>query len=293
MEPLIIECSLNEQVTKAQNAQVPIAPDEIVAAGLEAAEAGAAILHFHARDPKTGDLMHPGTEFYREVMAEIRRSNPEVILYPTYGSSPTPAERFSHVEALAQDADIRLDCATIDPGAVNYADYDHAAHELGWDFVLTVSHEEARYFFDLCRRYQIAYSFTVREVGHVRHALVYRDMGWVEDPLFFKIVMSENHAWGLPPSVEGLRMLTEMIIPDDVPYRWMTYVDGASHIAMSRHAVESGGHVRTGIGDNPLIDGKALSNAEQVDQIVQMARRIGREVAGPAVTRALFASDPG
>jgi 3-keto-5-aminohexanoate cleavage enzyme len=292
MEPLIIECSLNEQVTKAQNPQVPIAPDELVADALEAAEAGAAILHFHARDTRTGDLLHPGTEFYREVMRGIRRANPDVLLYPTYGASPTPEERFSHLVALAEDPEIRLDFATIDPGAVNYADFDAQAKKLGWDFVLTVSHAESRYFFEISRKHGIGYSFTVRELGHVRHVLAFRDMGWVDDPLFFKVTMSENHAWGVAPSEVGIRMLTEAIIPDHVPYRWMTYVEGECHAEISRHAVEHGGHVRTGVGDNPLFEGKLLSNAEQVTRIVEMARAVGREVAGPEQTRRLLRSDP-
>src|SRR6056297_2857253 len=101
MEPLIIECSLNEQVTKAQNPYVPIARDELVADALAATAAGASILHFHARDEQTGDLLHPGTGFYRDVMREIRRADPDVLLYPTYGASPTPEERFSHLAALA------------------------------------------------------------------------------------------------------------------------------------------------------------------------------------------------
>ena len=127
MEPLIIECALNEQVTKQQNPGVPIAPDELVEDALAAAEAGASILHFHARDVATGDLLHPGTEFYREVMRGIRRQNADVLLYPTYGASPTPEERFSHLVALSEDPEIRLDFATIDPGAVNYASFDRWA----------------------------------------------------------------------------------------------------------------------------------------------------------------------
>ena len=80
LEDLIIECSLNEQVTKAENPHVPIRVDEVVAAGLAAAAAGAAILHFHARDEATGALLHPGTEVYRRIFRGIRRENPDVIL---------------------------------------------------------------------------------------------------------------------------------------------------------------------------------------------------------------------
>ena len=292
MEPLIIECSLNEQVTKDQNPNVPIAPDELVADAIEAAGAGASILHFHARDQLTGALLHPGTGFYRDVMREIRRSQPDVILYPTYGASPTPEERFSHLVALAEDPDVRLDFATIDPGAVNYADFDAEANALGQDFVLSVSHAEIRYFFELCRERGLQFSFTVRELGHVRHVLAYRRMGWIDHPLFFKVTMSENHAWGIAPSVEGLRILTESVLPADVPYRWMTYIEGACHAELSRHAVEHGGHVRTGVGDNPLFENELLTNAQQVSRVVEMAARVGREIADPGETRRLLASSP-
>lgn len=296
MEPLMIECALNEQVTKEQNPSVPIEPDELVADALAAAEAGASILHFHARDPDTGNLLHPGTEFYREVIRGIRRVNPDVILYPTYGASPTPKERFSHLVALAEDPDTRLEFATIDPGAVNYADFAPESGPnsptLGWDYVLSVSHEESEYFFALCRQHSIGFSFTVRELGHVRHVLAYRRLGWVRDPLLFKVTMSENHAWGVAPSESGLRMLTRSIIPEDVAYRWMTYVEGACHAQMSRYAVEQGGHVRTGVGDNPVFEGDVLTNAEQVSRIVEMARRVGREVADPSAVRTMLAQPP-
>ncbi len=295
-EPLIIECSLNEQVTKEQTPHVPIAPDELVRDALEATRAGASILHFHARDVDSGDLLHPGTELYREMMREIRRADPDVLFYPTYGASPTPEERFSHLDALAADPDVRLDFATIDPGAVNYADFVRGEgpdeHRLGWDYVLSVSHGEVEYFFDLCRRRGIRFSFTVRELGHVRHVLAYRELGWATDPLLFKITMSENHAWGVPPSHEGLRILTAGIIPGDVPYRFMTYVEGASHPALSRLAVETGGHVRTGVGDNPRFGDELLSNAQQIERIVEMADRVGRPVADAKQARELLAVEP-
>ncbi len=290
MEALIIECALNEQVAVRENPRVPISADEIVEDALAAAEAGASILHFHARD---GDaLLHPGTEFYRDVMRRIRRENREVLLYPTYGASATPEERFSHLAALAEDPEIRLDFATIDPGAVNLADFDPAADDLGWDFVHSVSHAECRHFLELAARHRILFSFTVREAGHVRHALAYRALGWVRDPLFFKVGMSDLHAWGVPPGPEGLRLLTAAIVPREVPYRWMSYVHGPSHAALCRHAVEQGGHVRTGIGDNPRVGGALLSNAEQVARVVAMARAVGREIASPAETRRLLRSDP-
>ena len=72
----------------------------------------------------------------------------------------------------------------------------------------------------------------------------------------------------------------------------MTYVEGACHAEMCRFAAENGGHVRTGIGDNPVFDGVLLSNADQVSRVVQMAQKIDRKVATPTETRALLDSAP-
>jgi len=295
MEELIIECSLNEQVTKAENPRVPIAIDEIVADGLAAAAAGASILHFHARDAATGALLHPGTEVYRAIIRGIRRENPDVIVYPTYGASPTPEARFGHLASLAADPECRLDFATIDPGAVNYADYDPQAKKIGWDYVLSVTHTEVQYFFALAQQHGIQFSFTVREPGQIRHVLAYRDMGLVRDPLFFKLTMSEKHLWGVPPSIAGLKLLTQGIIPAGVPHRWMIFVEGGAEelVPLCRYAVENGGHVRIGVGDTPRYAGRVLSNAEQVAEIVAMAREAGRGIASPKETRAMLRRNPG
>lgn len=294
MEELIIECSLNEQVTKDENPRVPISVDEIVADALAAARAGAAILHFHARDPQTGALLHPGTETYRAILRGIRRELPEVLLYPTYGSSPTPEARFAHLAILADDPECRLDFATIDPGAVNYADYDPQTKQIGWDYVLSVTHTEVRYFFALAKRHGIRFSFTVREPGQIRHVLAYRDMGLVADPLLLKITMSEKHLWGVPPSLEGLRFLTEGVIPAGTPYRWMLFIEGGSENfeQLCRYSVENGGHVRVGVGDTRRYAGRLLSNAEQVREIVAMADAAGRGVAKPETVRAMLARLP-
>ena len=124
--------------------------------------------------------------------------------------------------------------------------------------------------------------------------LAYRDMGLIRDPLLFKVTMSEKHLWGVPPSVQGIRLLTEGVIPAEVAYRWMVFVEGGSRnfVQLCRYAVENGGHVRLGIGDSPLYAGQALTNAEQVAEVVTMARKAGRGVATPKQTREMLARAP-
>jgi 3-keto-5-aminohexanoate cleavage enzyme len=288
MEKLIIEAAINEQAPKSLNPRVPYTPEECAREALEAAEAGAAIIHFHARDPQTGALLHPGIEPYTEAMSLIRARNKDVILYPTYSSSPTPQERFSHVEALARHKDIRLDFATIDLGAENLGELHAGESQFRADHVRSVTHQEARYFFDLCHRLGVRYSIGVREIGQVRVCIAYRRLGWIKNPILFKLILSDYHQWGMPPGPAAIETYFTRMMPPDIPYRWMSYVYGPSHSKMCMFAVSQGAHVRTGLGDNPVLDGQRLSNAQQVDRVVKMARTLGREVATPNEARAIL-----
>ena len=245
-------------------------------------------LRFHARDPQNGALLHPGIEPYREAMRWIRSENTDVILYPTYGFSDTPEQRFAHLAALAADAAVKLDFATIDPGAVNYGRYDAESKTWIDDFVMSVSHAEARYFFDFCKAAGVQHSIVVREPGQVRHAIQYHRQGWTPLPLLLKMHFREAPGFGLPPCMESVQTLSSPLVTEGLAVEWMTYVEGDCHERMNALAVAGGGHVRTGLGDNPTIDGKVMTNADQVTRVVELANRLGREVATPAEVRALW-----
>jgi uncharacterized protein (DUF849 family) len=289
VEKLIIEAAVNEQSDKADNPHVPYSPEETAREALAAADAGAAIVHFHARHPKTGDLLHPGIPEYREIMHRIRAVNRDVLVYPTYGFSPTKEERFEHLEVLAADEEAQLDFATIDPGAVNFGKLDPETGCWVDDFVMSVSHAEARHFFGICARNGIRWSATVREPGQVAHTAAYHRQGWIRGPILFKLTFRDAaESFGLPPTPDSIRFLTSESLLGDIPCEWMTYSEGPSHHAMNVYAVENGGHVRTGLGDNVLYDGKLLSNAEQVERVVELARGVGREIATPGDVRSKF-----
>lgn len=289
MDKLIIEAAVNEQSDKRDNPHVPYSPEETAREALAAADAGAAIVHFHARDSQTGALLHPGIPEYREIMHRIRARNRDLLVYPTYGFSPTKEERFHHLEELAADPDCQLDFATIDPGAVNFGQLDPQTGEWVDDFVMSVSHAEARHFFGICARNDIRWSATVREPGQVCHTVAYHRQGWIQGPILFKLTFRDDPgSFGLPPTGDSIRFMTSEALLGDVPCEWMTYTEGESHHAMNLFAVENGGHVRTGLGDNVLYDGKPLSNAEQVERVVSLARAVGREIASPDDVRAAF-----
>ena len=289
MEKLIIEAAVNEQAMKSENPHAAYTAEETARAALEAADAGASIVHLHGREPITGDFQHPATEAYLDIFRRIREKNKDLLVYPTYGESGTAAERYSHVETLAQHPELGADFATIGVGAVNYGSLDADSNWVQ-DRIQTVSYAEAEYFFDLAERMGIRYSIYLRELGHMRAVLALYHKGLIKPPILFKIFLSDDHCWSMPPSAEALLAYVRMM-PTEFENSWMTCVYGPSHTRMNMLAIAMGGHVRTGLGDNPVLDGKPLSNGEQVEKVVRMAREVGREIATPADVRAYLMGD--
>ena len=124
MNPVIIEVGLNEATTREENSHVPITPEEIADDILACAEAGASVIHFHARDPETGDQRTCDTALYREAMRRVREAGCDILMYPTYaaflsGQADPVQERFGHVLSLADDPDVGLRLGPLDMGSLN------------------------------------------------------------------------------------------------------------------------------------------------------------------------------
>ena len=287
MDPLIIEAAINEQSPKERNPHVPYSAEECAEDALRCVEAGAGIIHLHARDPKTGALLSPGTETYAAAMRLIAAERPEVLVYPTYARDPM----FEHVEALAKDPEIRLRLATVDPGAMNFSSVDPDTGRILGDMPFVVSHAQAAEFFGLCTSLGINAGVVLREPGHVRTLAAYHRSGvldGVPGRIVVRICLADSMLFGLPPSPEAVRTYLALL-PEDLDHVWMTYTYGPSHGEMNRFAVAHGGHVRTGLGDNPTDpDGSAPDNVTLVRRAVALAEEHGRPVATPTEVRALL-----
>ncbi len=286
MDQLIIEAAINEQSSKDVNPNVPYSAEECAADALRCAAAGAAIVHFHARDPESGALLSPGTETYATAMRLIRSERPDLLVYPTY----TTDVHFVHIEALAADPTVQLRSATIDPGAMNFSRFDPATRQIRGDLPFVVTHAECARFFEICERFGIQYSVVVREPGHVRTTVAYHRGGRIKGKILFKLNLADDMLFGLPPSPEAVAVYLSLV-PADIPHTWMAYTYGPSHWAMNRYAVGAGAHVRTGLGDHPVEDdGSTPTNEELVRRVVGLAEEIGRDVATPAQARQILAS---
>ncbi|HEV8295973.1 MAG TPA: 3-keto-5-aminohexanoate cleavage protein [Acidimicrobiales bacterium] len=284
MDKLIIEASINESARKEDNPNIPYGPEEGARDGIACAKAGAAIIHYHARDQVSGEnLWDKGTETYLECYRLIRQECPDVIVYPTQRGYRL--EDVPHVFELARDPDEGLELATVDVFPTGGFTRDDSS------VMVTLMQE--------LRKLNVAYSLGVRDIGHMRHIARYHDMGLVGDTLILKIFWNEVSV-GPVPGMRGLQMYLDAV-PTGVTCQWFnTVYDGAPDLATLRRtsmlAAATGGHIRTGIGENPMLDGRrgadAYTNVDHVAMAVELGLRAGREIATPDDARAILGMPP-
>jgi 3-keto-5-aminohexanoate cleavage enzyme len=272
MEPLIIEVAINELASRDDNPNIPYSVDEVVADAVACARAGAAIVHFHARDAQTGEQRWFDTQFYRGAFAAIR-AECDALLYPTQPGSGM--DRCPHVIELADEG---LEMATVDV-------FSHHSNAFDGD-----NPDPNLAVMSALRQRGVSYSMGVREVGHLRKLERYRALGLLDDRLHLKIFLDEELV-GPVPDARGLLMFLDHVGPG-ATCDWFTTLyrgrpDGRCFRRLSMLAAAMGGHIRTGLGDMPTLDGKSTyRNVDMVEMAADLAHKAGRQVATAAQARA-------
>ena len=292
MQPLIIEVAMNELMPKEENPHVPYGPEEVAKDAAECVAAGAAVLHFHARDPQTGEQRWTDDRTYADGVRRIHKAGvaKNVIFYPTY-KGLTEAS-LAHVVALAKDPDVRLAMAPLDVGAVLLNKYDKksktfANPESGKVF----THAQEIFWYNLVKAHNLRPYSGCAEPGHIRHVLAYMDMGLLEEPVLLKYFCSVDGPYGMPPTPRGVQMYADIVreLAPDLKYEWFVMCYGQAIIPMAAQAVLLGGHVRIGLGDETWADASPRpTNADLVRRIVQIAKECGRPIATPKQAREIM-----
>jgi uncharacterized protein (DUF849 family) len=269
---------------------VPVTPEQIAREGLAAAEAGAAVLHIHVRDPQTGG---PSMDLalYAEVVDRIRAKNREVVVNLTTGAgarfdpgAPDPAQpgpgttlsrpedRVHHIEAL------RPDLCSLDVGSLNFG---------GNVFINTPAHLSA--MATRIRASGVKPELEVFDTGHIRQALQMLADGELDRPPLFQLCL--GIPWGAAATPETLLFMRDLLPPDAT---WSAFGIARDQFRMVAQAVLAGGHVRVGLEDNLYLDRGVLApgNAALVERAVGIVRTLGEEVATPAEARVLFCLNP-
>jgi uncharacterized protein (DUF849 family) len=294
--PVLLEVALHELVSKSSNSHVPYGPDEVAADAAACVEAGATLVHFHARDPESGDQRWHDTALYTSTVDRMRALgvDEDVPWYPTYpGVRPEVAveDSMPHVAELARDAGLEL--AAIDVGSGNLSPYRYETHEfLAADGVKRLSHARFREFTEFCGAHGLRPYLGVYEPGHVRHVAAYLDAGWLDAPLVLKCFFSEHHPYGLPPVARSVEMTAEILatVLAGVEYEWFVQCYGRAIWDLAPAALAIGGHVRVGLGDYHPWDwadegADRPTNAELVEHAAKLAGDAGRPIATVAEAR--------
>ena len=290
--PVIITCALTGGADLSdKNKAVPVSPQQIADSAIGAAEAGAAIVHIHVRDPRTG---RPSMkfEFYRETVERIRDAGVDVVVNLTTGpgarfvpgnGDPSVAgpgstlkpwpERVKHVSALKPEV------CSLDVGSMNFGEHV---------FVNTPAHlrEMAKAIRDAGTKPELE----VFELGHIRLARHLVDSGLIAPPPLFQICL--GIPWGAPATPETMLAMRDHLPAGSL---WAAFGIGAMQFPMVAQAVMLGGHTRVGLEDNLYLARgvQAPSNAALVEKAVHIVELLGERAATPAEARDILGLSAG
>ncbi len=283
---VIITCAVTGAGdTAGRHPDLPITPEQIATSALEAAEAGAAIVHIHVRDPETGQGTRD-VELYRQVVKSVRAADTDVIVNLTAGmggdltlGDPDPLdfqldgtdlvgglERLAHVEAL------RPDICSLDCGSLNFGE---------GQLVYVSTPDMLRVMAKRVRDLNVKPELEVFDTGNLWFANRMVDEGLIDSPPW--VQLCTGIPYGMPSDVGLLTALTRLL-PDGAEFT--TFGISAMQIPWVSQAVLLGGHVRVGLEDNLYLSrGVFASNADLVTRAREIIERMGARVQSPDQAR--------
>ena len=287
MPQTIISCAVTGSApTPEKNSAVPVTPSEIVRSAVDAANAGAAIVHCHVRDPET-TRASMCMELYREVMEGIRDAGIDVIINLTTGPgarfSPSandprkasrdskmcsPSNRVKHVVAL------RPEICSLDIVTMNRKHHVFLNHP-----------EHLKYMSAAIQSAGVKPELEVFDTGHILNAINLIKDGLIKSPPFFQFCLGVDY--GAPATVESINMMKSMLPKNAV---WSAFGISRFQFPMVAASVLLGGHVRVGLEDNIYIEQGVLapSNAALVEKAARIIHDLGSSVASVAQARKLL-----
>ena len=282
---VIITCALTGAGdTTARSPHVPVTPKQIAAAAVEAAKAGATVVHCHVRDPHTGKFSRD-VALYREVMERIREADIDIIVNLTAGmggdleigggENPMdfgpntdlvgPLTRLAHVEELLPEI------CTLDCGTLNFGDGDTI-------YVSTPAQLRAG-----AKRIQalgVKAELEIFDTGHLWFAKQRIKEGLLDNPLF---QLCLGIPWGAPADTTTMKAMVDNLPADAV---WAGFGIGRMQMPMAAQAVLLGGNVRVGLEDNLWLDkGVLATNGQLVERAIEILNRLGARAMTPAEGR--------
>ena len=272
--------------TQDKSQHVPRSPEQIAASAIDAAKAGAAVVHCHVRDPKTGapsrDLGH-----YRELTERVRAADVDVVLNLTagmggdivFGSTEAPlpvnqeaTDMIGATERMAHIADCLPEICTLDCGTMNFAEAD---------YVMTNTPGMLRAMGQMMTDLGVKPEIEAFDTGHLWFAKQLVDEGILTSPALVQLCM--GIPWGAPNDLN-----TFMAMVNNVPsnWNWSAFSIGRDQMPYVAASVLAGGNVRVGLEDNIYLSkGVLATNAQLVERAAGIIEGMGAKLIGPEAVR--------
>lgn len=288
MGKLIIEVRINEYAMRDQNPHVPWLPSELGSTCLDIENAGASVVHFHMRKPN-GAPAH-GLDDYAAAVTEIRKQS-RLLINPTLGQITVGGshERISHLEHFKDFPELLPEICGIDPGSTNIDTYDAKDGKFKTlEKSYVNSHGTLQLFAQRFKDLGIKPALACWSIPFLRTSAVLIDMGLIAPPPYFTFIFTEGGVMGGHPATpNGLRAYLDHL-PNSVPALWSVCCKSGNLLPLAMTAIEQGGHIAIGIGDYAYPELNYPTNAQLVQEVVRLARLVGREVATPAEAREML-----
>jgi uncharacterized protein (DUF849 family) len=285
LDKLVIEVRCNEYTSRRANPHVPFSPEEIAADAAACREAGAAIFHFHAREPRTGAPAYDVAS-YGDTIRRIRGAC-DLLVNPTLGAVtvPDPRQRAAIIPALARDPATRPDLAPVDLASLNIDPWDPEKRRfLVEDLVYATSVAGLREIIGTIRAARVAPQAVLWNVGSARLLGAFLELGVIEAPVAAQLTLSSSILSAHPGSIQGLNALADFL-PAGAPVLWTLNNGGGSVLPLVAAAIERGGHIAIGLGDYAYPELGQPTNAALVREVARIARGCGRALAEPSEVR--------
>jgi uncharacterized protein (DUF849 family) len=294
-KPVIITCAPTGGIhTPTMTPYLPITPQEIATASIEAAGAGASIIHLHARDPETGKP-DPRPETFMQFLPIIKQSTDAVVNVSTGGGLGMSID-----ERLAAATTASPEMASLNMGSMNfgifpmlekYSDWKHEWEpeflEMTRDFIFPNTFKSIEYVLkELGETHGTKFEFECYDLGHLYNLAWFVDKGLVKAPFFIQMVFGILGGVGADlDNLMHMHSIAQKLFGDN--YEWSVLAAGRHQMPFATQSAMLGGNIRVGLEDSIYIGPKELakSNADQVRKIRSIVENLGLTVATPNEAR--------
>ncbi len=294
MAKVIISCAVTGAIhTPTMSDALPITPEQIADQSIEASEAGAAILHLHARNPNTGEPTGDPDIFAR--FLPVIRQRTDAVVNITTGGSPAMAVQ----ERLAAANRFQPEMCSLNMGSMNFGIFPAARKIDQWkfawekdyilaseDFIFRNTFRDIAYILQSLGENGTKFEHECYDVGHLYTLAHFLDRGLVKAPFFIQLIFGVLGGIGADlDNLMFMKQTADRLFGDT--FQWSVLAAGRHQMPFLTQAALLGGNVRVGLEDSLFIErGKlAVSNAEQVRKIVRILAEMGHEPATPAEAR--------